>query len=80
MIICRVHEFLLTGFLLHLAKISQAFQSNKTRSPAFPLKTADKVVLSTLHEPEFQAGDPNCVAKFRLRFDGPFIIKVSGKG
>lgn len=31
------------------AKVSQAFQSNKSRSLTFPFKVGDRVVLSTLH-------------------------------
>jgi hypothetical protein len=58
------------------SKVSQAFQANKSRSLSFPFKIGDKVVLSTLHrQREFKAGDPNRVAKFMPRFDGPFTIK-----
>ena len=58
------------------AKISQAFQANKTRSLNFPFKIGDRVVLSTLHRrQEFKANDNNRVAKFMPRFDGPFKIK-----
>lgn len=58
------------------AKVSQAFQANKTRANIFPFKIGDRVVLSTLHRRrEIKAGDPNRVAKFMPRFDGPFTIK-----
>ena len=58
------------------AKVSQAFQSNKSRSLTFPFKVGDRVVLSTLHRwQEFKANNSNRVAKFIPRFDGPFKIK-----
>ena len=58
------------------SKITQAFQANKSRSLSFPFKVGDKVVLSTLHRRrDLKAGDPNRVAKFMPRFDGPYIIK-----
>ena len=58
------------------AKVTQAFHSNKTRELAFPFKVGDRVVLSTLHRRhEIKAGDPNRIAKFMPRFDGPFAIK-----
>ena len=57
-------------------KVSQAFHANKSRTAAFPFKVGDKVVLSTLHRRrEIRANDPNRVAKFMPRFDGPFVIK-----
>ena len=58
------------------AKVSQAFQANKSRNFLFPFKIGDKVVLSTVHRRrDLKAGDPNRVAKFMPRFDGPFTIK-----
>ena len=58
------------------AKVSQAFQANKTRTNSFPFKVGDRVVLSTLHRRrDIKAGDPNRVAKFMPRFDGPYTIK-----
>ena len=58
------------------AKVSQAYQANKHRSFFFPFKVGDRVVLSTLNRRrEIKAGDPNRVAKFMPRFDGPFLIK-----
>ena len=58
------------------AKVSQAFQANKSRTLSFPFKIGDRVVLSTLHRRrELKAGDPNRVAKFMPRYDGPFTIK-----
>ena len=58
------------------AKVTQAFQANKSRNFSFPFKIGDKVVLSTVHRRrDLKAGDPNRVAKFMPRFDGPFIIK-----
>jgi hypothetical protein len=58
------------------AKVSQAFQANKSRSMSFPFKIGDRVVLSTVHRRrEIKARDPNRVAKFMPRFDGPFLIK-----
>jgi hypothetical protein len=58
------------------AKISQAFQANKSHSNIFPFKIGERVVLSTLHRHrEIKAGDPNRVAKFMPRFDGPYLIK-----
>ena len=62
------------------AKISQAFQANKHRSPKFPFKIGDRVVLSTLHrQREFRANDPSRVAKFMPRFNGPFAIKSTNE-
>ena len=62
------------------AKVSQAFQANKSRSLDFPFKTGDRVVLSTLHwRQEFKANDSNRVAKFMPRFDGPFKIKSTNE-
>ena len=58
------------------AKVSQAFHANKSRSLIFPFKVGDRVVLSTVHRRrEIRANDPNRVAKFMPRFDGPFLIK-----
>jgi hypothetical protein len=58
------------------AKISQAFQANKDRNSTFPFKIGNRVILSTLHRRrEIRAGDPNRVAKFMPRFDGPYTIK-----
>ena len=62
------------------AKVSQAFQANKSRSLTFPFKTGDRVVLSTRNRRrEHRAGDQNRVAKFMPRFDGPFTIKSTDK-
>ena len=58
------------------AKVSQAFQANKSHSVIFPFKIGDCVVLSMLHcHHEFRANDPNCITKFMPRFDGPFFIE-----
>ena len=58
------------------AKVSQSYHANKSRSFTFPFKVGDRVVLSTLHRRrELRADDPNRVAKFMPRFDGPFVIK-----
>ena len=62
------------------AKVTQAFQANKHCSLTFPFKTGDRVVLSTLHRRrELKAGDPNHVAKFMPRYDGPYTIKDTDK-
>ena len=58
------------------SKVTQAFHANKSRSTIFPFKVGDRVVLSTLHRRrELRANDPNRVAKFMPRFNGPFVIK-----
>ena len=58
------------------AKVSQAFQANKSRCLSFPFKVSDHVVLLTAHcRCKFRAGDPNHIAKFMPRFDEPFHIK-----
>ena len=58
------------------AKISQAYQANKSQSLNFPFKTGDRVLLSTSHQwQELRAGHPNRVAKFMPQFNGPFYIK-----
>ena len=62
---------------LILAKVSQAFQANKSRCLSFPFKVSDHVVLSMAHcRHELRAGDPNPVAKFMPHFDGLFLIKI----
>ena len=58
------------------AKISQASQANKHRNTSFPFEVGNRVILSTFHRRrEIRAGDPNRVAKFMPRFDGPYSIK-----
>jgi len=62
---------------LLVAKISQAFEANKSRSTenTFPYKIGDSVLLSTLHRrSEYLAGNGKRVAKFLPRFDGPYAV------
>jgi len=62
---------------LMLAKISQAFEANKSRSTenVFPDKIGDSVLLSTLHHcSEYLSGNGKRVAKFLPRFDSPYAV------
>ena len=60
---------------LNRAKISQAIQSNKTRTLTFPFKIGDHVQLSTLHRRHKFKGSGECpIAKFMPGFDRPFKI------
>lgn len=60
---------------LMLAKISQAFQSNTSRSNDVPYKIGDKVMLSTLNRrKEYKSSGELRVAKFMPRYDGPFLV------
>ena len=57
------------------ARISQAFQANKSQNLSFPFKVGDQVILSTVHQRrEYKSGDEHCIAKFMPRFDGPYNI------
>jgi hypothetical protein len=56
-------------------KISQATQSNKSRSLTFPFKVGDCIWLWTLHwRHEFKSTGQQQVAKFMPQFDGPLTI------
>jgi len=62
---------------LLLAKISQAFEANKSRSidQTFPYKIGDSVLLSTLHRRSaFISAEGKRAAKFFPRFDGPYAV------
>ncbi len=62
---------------LLVAKITQAFESNKNRdsNKTFPYKIGDSVLLSTLHRrSEYLSGNGKRVAKFLPRFDGPYPV------
>lgn len=59
------------------AKISQAFEANKTRSvdKPFPYNIGDLVLMSTLHNcSAFISGNGKRVAKFLPCFDGPYEV------
>ena len=62
---------------LLLAKISQAFEANKSRNidNPFPYKFGDSVLLSTLHRRSaYILGNGKRAAKFFPRFDGPYAV------
>ena len=60
---------------LLLAKVTQAAQKNKHRSPERHYAVGDKVMLSTFHRRrEYVQKGQNRVAKFMPRFDGPYTI------
>ena len=62
---------------LLLAKISQAFEANKSRSASspFPFKIGDSVLLSTLHRrKEYVSSNGKRAAKFIARYDGPYAV------
>ena len=60
------------------AKISQAFQANKSRTLSFPFKVGDRVILSTANRRrEYKSGNEHRVAKFMPRFDGPYNITAT---
>ncbi len=62
---------------LLLAKISQAFEANKSRkiNDTFPYKIGDSVLLSTLNrQSAFLSSDGKCAVKFVPRFDGPYAV------
>ena len=59
------------------AKISQAFEANKSRavSSPFPYTVGDNVLLSTLHRRrEYVSQNGKRAAKFIARFDGPYLV------
>ncbi|PSR72503.1 hypothetical protein PHLCEN_2v11626 [Hermanssonia centrifuga] len=60
---------------LLLAKSNQAFHADKTRGPESVYSVGDKVMLSTFHRRRdfMQRGDHR-VAKFMVRWDGPYLI------
>lgn len=60
---------------LLLAKMNQALQANKHRGPEHEYRVGEKVLLSTFHRRReyMQRGD-NRVAKFMVRYDGPYTI------
>ena len=60
------------------AKISQAFQANKSQSLTFPFKVGDQVILSTANRRrEYKSGNEHRVAKFMPRFDGPYSVTTT---
>ena len=57
------------------AKISQAMQANKSRELTFPFEIGGCARLSTLHRRhEYKKVGELRIAKFMLRFDGPYTI------
>jgi hypothetical protein len=59
------------------AKISQAFEANKSRnaSAPFPYNVGDSILLSTLHRrKEYLSQNGKQAAKFIARFDGPYAV------
>lgn len=63
---------------LTLAKVIQAYQSDKVRGPCELFKAGDWVMLSTWHRREiFKKSGEKRVAKFFPHFDGPYgVIKA----
>ena len=60
---------------LMVAKISQAYQANKSRRDDPEYKVGDLVMLSTLNRRrDYKSSDNKRVAKFMPRFDGPFLV------
>ena len=60
---------------LMLAKITQAFHTNSSRSKDVPYKIGDMVMLSTLNRrKEYKTSGELRVAKFMPRYDGPFLV------
>ena len=60
---------------LMLAKITQSFHSNSSRTDATSYKTGDKVMLSTLNRwKEYKSQGEVHVAKFMPRFNGPYLV------
>ena len=60
---------------LLLAKTDQAFHANKRRGPEIVYKVGDKVLLSTFHRRrEFMQRGDHRVAKFMVRYDGPYTV------
>lgn len=58
-----------------LAKTDQAYHANKGRSPENVYKVGDRVLLSTFHRRrEFMQRGDHRVAKFMVRYDGPFRV------
>ena len=60
---------------LTAAKISQACQANKDRSPDPEFSVGDRVLLATAHRRrDYMQAKDGRVAKFMPRFDGPFEV------
>jgi hypothetical protein len=60
---------------LLLAKVTQAYQANATRSPEIDLNVDEYAMLSTLHRRrELKKKNEKRVAKFMPRYDGPYKI------
>ncbi|OJT13242.1 Transposon Tf2-12 polyprotein [Trametes pubescens] len=60
---------------LLMAKSSQAFFANSARGPDLRFSVGDRVLLSTFHrQREYMQRGSHRVAKFMVRFDGPFTI------
>lgn len=60
---------------LVLAKVNQAHQANTTRGAETPYKVGDKVLLSTFHRRrDYMQRGSNRVAKFMVRYDGPYTV------
>lgn len=57
------------------SKISQAVESNKHRSLDFPFNIGSCIRITTLHQRnEYKVKGKKRVAKFMLRYDGPYTI------
>ena len=60
-----------------LAKISQSYQANKTRTDSFPYKVGDWIWLDTEHRRcDFKDNTKGRTAKLMPRHDGPFQISA----
>lgn len=60
---------------LRLAKTQQAAQANKHRGEEIAYRENDLVLLLTVHrQREYMQRGSNCVAKFIVRYDGPFCV------
>ncbi|GJE97594.1 transposase-like protein [Phanerochaete sordida] len=71
-------DFLEAQDNMQLVKISQATQANKHRGDKIVYKIGDKVMLSTAHRRrDYLQHGANRVAKFMVRFDGPYRITAS---
>ncbi|GJE96276.1 Transposon [Phanerochaete sordida] len=63
---------------MHLAKIHQTTQANKHRGPEVPYSVGERVLLSTVHRRrEYMQRGSNRVAKFMVRYDGPFTVTAA---
>ncbi|KAG6861659.1 hypothetical protein C0995_013661 [Termitomyces sp. Mi166 len=61
---------------LMAAKLIQAFEANKHRSPKIPYEVCDHVLLSTLNwRHEYMQKKNGHVEEFMPHFNGPYVIK-----